>query len=1334
MDFEPQQTDTGFNPIGNRRKMGSSRRHKGRQQVKESATETYREHKEEVVEGTRGNDTLETTQMLLAIERTSQEELSQGSENAIIMPETHDSSLYSDIMSGYSSEVQNPTTTNYPEADLESWTPKSKNIQEEHDERETDFKVEVSDKSVGATLEGMDKSDTLQSQEVRGAHHSEDAVVKVHEEEVQQTQMQEIDYFSESVTHAATEDPEIISGNMDQAEVSDTYQSEMIVESTDDSATKQEDSNPGDKQDEHPTEENNFEALDNRHEDDHVYDTKKPQISDIERVDTALDQVSEIEGRVEDDMKPRAEQTFLKEKEGNFSEMDKCESSLQTLESEMPSSLDSQPQQIHTGFNTIGNRRKLGSSRRNKGRQHAKDSCDRYTEEVLGNTRDNEPLETTKMSFTVETAEQEKSMETTLEGIDTFDIHQTEEISAQVKENAHVGTLVGISELNCSTLHPILAVDQEMRDQSNFREMSEELPNVYSVPEKENKDRDKDIDLSRQNVNLQDNYLMSESHLKLVDIESSITKEISTEKNSPQERTEFEGSVEQAAFSSLQEESSANEEQKEHVNLSQVRGAWHSEDAVNEVHEEEVKLTITESESSLQTLQSEMNAPLDSQPLDNSQSIKQKTHTGFNPTGSRRKMGSSRRNKGREHVKDSFTETYHEPKEEFVENMRSDEALETAKMSLATETSRQEELKEQTALYLKPAERIRKIRSTVNDEENTEKVSNKDVNEEEKKLKKQPENLGQLPGDGTVKMDSVKLPEVSVLKDDSDTQNISYHDDNVNARPGQVQVSGQDEVGEEFEDPAKKDHEAQEKNVSHVITHAELCSAADNKTNTLAHVGLEENFKAKSAVDVPEESEISSPQGIQEKTHSDDGENLQGKSKQKRRKMGSTRRTPLSRKPEGGMDNKDDTKENDFNMEADMRNLDKMEVVEELPMIVTAEVSQNEDAKPSLSLVYKEQQETNETSPVHDKGQKLQSSTEEVVNPIKIVQVADIRDGERNVDVSLETLHLDDFTGTEMHITSVLAGRNSGSVNPLPSSNTEDASNTGITCETTQSTQNDEERLESVNVIQNQALKSAEGPVAAVADLEIVKSVVRGGGGGREEHKNAQAGIQEPNSMNEGAHDKNLEMKSASPNLNSTSRRRKMGSTRKNIGSRTKGEDLHQKQEVDNETAETITNVGNVKTESFSGIKEKELQLQDKDSDSEQRKEKVFETVEYSHTGESHFKPPAHETCEENPVPHGQQVETEHQLTPSYLPVIPSTSPKHDVMSESASGGRRRKMGSHRKSRGHQTNENQTARGDRITDTQNGGDDRSIPDESATKTTEESSLGLDKILEVSSKE
>ncbi|XP_078024701.1 uncharacterized protein rab44 isoform X2 [Epinephelus lanceolatus] len=1341
-DSQHQQSDTGFNPLGNRRKLGSSRRNRGRRHVKDPDAESHHTPTEDVVGNTRDNEPLETTEMSLTIETAMQgetnETMLEGTDK-FNTAETEDVSdqvkenehvvtlVGTDLHTSSTVDQQTIDQSNreMPDEELPSLCSVTDKESKETDEDtellkqsgilQTNYLVSephVKSRALESSITSeitTDKHDSREHTEPEVSdHQSEDAESKVHEQEIKPTEMPQTEHSSERLIHGATENPEITSGNLiDQTEVSDTHQSEWVVKSTYDSPFKQDISNP----------------------------------NDTERVDTALGHLYEMEGRVEDDIKPSVKQTDHQEKEGVFSEMEESESALQTQQSEVNAPFDSQHQQNDTGFNPLGNRRKLGSSRRNRGRRHVKDSdAESYhkpTEEVVGNTRDNKPLET---SLTIETAVQEKTNETMLEGIDKLHTAETEDVSDQVKDNEHVVTFVG------TDIHSSSTVDQQTMGQLNIREMPDkELPNVCSAPEIESKDRDKDTGLLRQDGNLQTNFLVSESRVESADLESSITPEMTTDKHSQRKHTEIECIVEQAVFSSSKEDLSTDEEHKE----PKVRGAHHLQDAVNE---EEVKSTqvqemhqidntsVMEIESSLQTLQSEMNTPLDSHPLDNSQSIKEQTHTGFSSTGNRRKLGSSRRNKGRLHVEDM------------------------TKISLVTETTRQEELKEQTGLDFKSAGEMRKIRLAVNDGENTDKIfaedtllsqnvmdnstnltidiasssgkhdvvkSNKEVSDEENKLMKESDHLNQLTGCDAVKTDLIQSPEVSVWKDDADIQSISYHDDSVTARliasdaleqeeafhvqntealPSDkeismqktndtletvrdviikdlstgressmyVQGSGQDEDGEQFEDSMKKDHKDREINV-------ELFSAEHSKTDAPSDIGLEEKLRAEPAVDVSEENGISSKQ---EKTHLDGSETLQVEPKQRRRKMGSTRRSQLNRKPE---EKRTETIDSDFNTEADMKNLDKRGVVEELPVTVAAEVSPSEKAKPSLSPA---------------------SHNEEVVDPVKFVQVADVRESERNVDVSVEPSQIDDFTAVEVDIASVLPGDNS--INPLLSANTEDTTEESFAslCETTQSAQNDEDRPESVSVTNNQALKSAEQPDVAV--LDIVKSEVRGGTG--EEHLSAQASEEEPDNMNEGAHNKNPEGKN---------RRRKLGSSRRNLPSRTKREDLHQKQEVDDEATEAATNVGDVKTESLSGIIEDEEQLHvaDKDIGSEERKETVFETEEHGHTGES----------QENPVSGGQLVETEHQPTPNDPSAIPSSSPKQDSVSELTSSGKRRKMGSHRKSHGHQNNENQTAGGDRITDTQNGQDVRGTRDQSAIKTTEElreKSLGLDKIPEV----
>ncbi|XP_067443264.1 uncharacterized protein rab44 isoform X2 [Thunnus thynnus] len=1258
-----EQTDSSFNPIRNRRKMGSSRRNKGRRYIKDPAAESYYEPTEEVVENMRGSEAFETTKISLATEPIWQEQLSQESEPEM----THDNSLYSATTPGYSSEVQNLTTTNHPETVLEGLLTKSENVQAHDDERKTDSTV-VSDvcESVGTMLEERDKSDTPQTEdisdqvketshlvdisaltsisehssstadqqlndqshsremsneelpsvysitdtenkerddntnllrqdgilqvnyltceshvesedvefsttpevttdktsfgenteieynveqatfslpteelstneelnehfnlpEVKDDQHSEDAVNKEHKQEVKASQMQEmhqIDYSSESVIHDATEKSDTCPENLiDQAEIRDTYQSELSVKGTDDSATEQDISNPVDKQ---------------------------------------------------DDIQPSAEETVHQVKEGILSEFEEGKSSLQTQQSEINATLDSQPhgdsisieEQTDSSFNPIRNRRKMGSSRRNKGRRYIKDpAAESYyepTEEVVGNTRDNEILQAMKRSLIIEAPVEEKSVETMLEEMDKLDTSQTDEVSEQVKENA-----------------------QEMPN--------EELPNVYSVTYTENKERDEDTELLGHHGNLQGNYLVSESHVQSAKYH---------------ENTEIVYSVEKAMISSPNGRLSTNEEQNEHFILAEVRDAQHSEDTVNKVHEQGDKPTqmhemdqtdhspFKEGKSSLHTLQSGTHSPLGSLHQDDSVSIKEQTHTGVNPTVNRRKMGSSRRHKGRQPVKDFVAVSDMDLKDEVIENTWGDEAFETMKMSSATETTRQEEFKDQTDPGFEPTEDIRRICSTVNEEDNTQNMQE----------------------EGTILSENVK--------DDS--------------------VKSNEEVSENVDDAHKSQQETQE--------------------------------------------------------NSDYSENLQIKSKQRRRKLASNRRD-LIRKLGKEMDNKDETEESNLHAESDIRNLDKVEKVAEIPIVVTTDVSQNEKAKLSLSTVY-EEQEMNEASTVQDQEQMGHSSTcemhsternmisglddlmallpeesasfsEEVVNAIKSFQVPETDPGDRNVVVSVETPPVDDDKSTETF------------------------------CETTQS---DEKGPKDIKVIQGQdtnkkeALKqTTEAPGVAVADLEIVKSAIRGA---EEGHKNVQDNIQEPKDVNEGAHNTNFEVKNSSPNLNQTNRRRKLGSSRRS-----------QKKEVDNQATET--NIGDAMTECVSGIKEKELQLQKehKDGDSEPGKEKVFETVEYSHTGDSYTEPPSHQTVEENPAVSGQLVETELHLTPEDIPVKLATSPKYDAMSELAYEGRRRKLGSHRKSHGHQT-----AREGRIIEAETGRDVKTITDKSGIKTLEE---------------
>ncbi|CAK6982866.1 ras and EF-hand domain-containing protein [Scomber scombrus] len=657
------------------------------------------------------------------------------------------------------------------------------------------------------------------------------------------------------------------------------------------------------------------------------------------------------------------------------------------------------------------------------------------------------------------------------------------------------------------------------------------------------------------------------------------------------------------------------------------------------------------------SVQSGIQYPLDSQPQDDSVSIKAQTHTGFNPTVNRRKMGSSRRHKGRQFVKDSVAVTDMDPKYEAIENTLEEQAFETMKMSSASETTKQEEFKEQTDLGLEPAE-VR-IYSTLNKEDNTENNQEQDTILSENVVLQQEE--------------AFQVQNMGAISSDKNNYNTEA-ESSIN-----VHISGQDEVGGKCE--------AQEINVSHEVSHAELLSADTLSTLHIGHEGAEP------AVDVSENSGISNiddahqrQQGTQ--VTSDYSENLQIKSKQRKRKLGSTRRD-LIRKQEVETYNKYETEESDLPAESDTTNLDKVQEVAKVQLIVTTHVSQNENAKLPLSTVHKEQQEINEASAVQDQQGTIHSST------------YDLQSTESN-----RISGIGDFMA---FLPEQSASFSEEVVNAIKYFQVPDTGDKNVVDDVTRSGHGTNEKEDLV--------QTTEASGVAVADLEIEKYVIRGGA--EEGHKNAQADIQEPKDVNEGAHITNFEMKYASPNLNPTNRRRKLGSTRKNLV--TKREEVHQKQKVDDETTET--NIGDVMSEGVSGIKEKELQLQkeNKDSDSEPGKE----AVEPSHAGDSYTKPPGHQEVEENPAVSGQLEETERHLTLDDIPAKLASSPKHDATSESAYGGRRKKFGSNRKSHGHKT-----AREDRIIETRR--DVKIITEESGIKILEEhrEESGLDKKSEV----
>lgn len=330
---------------------------------------------------------------------------------------------------------------------------------------------------------------------------------------------------------------------------------------------------------------------------------------------------------------------------------------------------------------------------------------------------------------------------------------------------------------------------------------------------------------------------------------------------------------------------------------------------------------------------------------------------------------------------------------------------------------------------------------------------------------------------------------------------------------------------------------------------------------------------------------------------------------------------------------------------------------------------------------------------------------EAVVNPVMFGNAVSVSNSEKNEDVILNISQPVDFASTETHITSVVAKSSSVSMNQHLPINTENAGTTSV-YEMSQSTQSDDKIPESLSKIENEdsveqkALKSAELPA-----LERVKEEAGDG------YNNTLDNMREQNILHEGASNINTETKNESPDLNLTNRRRKMGSTRRSLGTRPKREDLNEKQADSPEV-----HAGDAPTQSFYGIEEKQLQPQTEHEDggSEQGTDKGLETVDYGNIGDTCKTSVPQRLDDDNRVSRGS-VEDSDQLISDDLPEIPAASSNLDAMSDSAVSGRRRKMGSHRRSRGADT------------DTQNGSDVRIVKDESGMKTAEKK---LDKITEV----
>ncbi|XP_061788581.1 uncharacterized protein rab44 [Nerophis lumbriciformis] len=347
--------------------------------------------------------------------------------------------------------------------------------------------------------------------------------------------------------------------------------------------------------------------------------------------------------------------------------------------------------------------------------------------------------------------------------------------------------------------------------------------------------------------------------------------------------------------------------------------------------------------------------------------------------------------------------------------------------------------------------------------------------------------------------------------------------------------------------------------------------------------------------------------------------NWQVKNNANKRKMGSTRKRQINRKQEAQMDS--------LHAELDMRSLENMEVPEDVSQKEAFENQTTDSLCEEGQEMNKDEDDDNQELP-STTGESHISATEalavlpeqascchtEDANPLTF-QVDDLSGNEKCID----TFEPDHVAGFEVHIKTLV----------------------------------DTELYSSSETTQNK------GNVPQLKDLKTSHS---------EKHVEAQTNTEVLKTESVGAPDKNTETKS--PKLSSTHRKRKMGSSRRNLGTISKG-DLDQKLDMNKEASVTV-HVQDVMFESASKSEDKDLTLLVQHKNTAPK-----ENVVLSHTGDTQNKAPIHRKNKEH-------ITSEHHLAPH--DDLKETSPKLEVMSELAPEGRRRKLGSHRKSReGHQT-------------------------------------------------
>ncbi|XP_019751294.1 uncharacterized protein rab44 isoform X2 [Hippocampus comes] len=828
-----------------------------------------------------------------------------------------------------------------------------------------------------------------------------------------------------------------------------------------------------------------------------------------------------------------------------------------------------------------------------------------FKDEAVGETRDdyNQPGDLKEATIKIETAELEKSELQEMGNSITF---QAEPMIDLVRENDQAG----FSEFMTSNTHSNTTVPELLIERSSSREMSEEeeLPigEFKTKAEEEN-------ETSPQNENVHDEDLVSQA---LVDADVSVaTPEVSTPKSGLDNDADIECNEAKATISSPKAETSTDEH-REHFGFSQVREARYTD------------VILTKS--------SEMDQHEDCEIL--------------SPARNRRTLGSSRRNKGTLR-KDSAAETYNESPDSAAgnDNDKADPpvtkdmtfTIESAEMGNTEKNSHDEdadsECRPSNATISLPKEEMEDKRELASisggyhtqhfENVNPVEGSNELNHVDDSAVQEICSTAGVMPTEASADCEEFIMDGPQYTRDktlpvaaEPAGQQVSQHHTKAIFKATEkmvVEVVKSQVIREQDSIPpnADKNESASSQGevpdipfISH--QHTNVCSASSLNVQQSEETFQEKSMEAvsfqESLEDILEAANDAQEKAVEERRHHSDatGRSNVTLTPPKKRKMGSTRRSRMNGKHTVEMDRETDT--------GALENDDVLTDVPQTEAFQRAEEEQDFNTTEADPKLHNSPRESNLISATSD----VITVSPEQVSPHDTSHVADAR-SDRDTIACTETFEPD--------YVPVLVDTESKNKHQLLSNKC------ALDSEATK---------QDVNVVQGQNATELPGNELMVE----------------------QSNIPSIKTESERAPDRHLK----SPGLNSTSKKRKMGSTRRNLGTKSKG-DLELKLDLNREVPVTAL-VQNVMTERACQSEDEKLTPESS----------AFAPTKQEYTCEPPSTSPLHQTGKENQT-------SAHHPVQLGIGEKESNPAKLDTPSEIELAGRKRKLGSHRKSRLHQT-------------------------------------------------